>query len=83
MQNNIDAQRGGLIAHLGNVVALDVAHAVEREISGEGHGEVVAKGQQLAALVRQVVDELRVLAVLPCKRLLTTQARHRNARLAM
>lgn len=53
--------------HLGNVEPLDVADAVEREVPREGHRQVVTKRQQLAPLVRQVVDELRVLAVLPCE----------------
>ena len=28
--------------------------------------EVVSEGEQLAALIRQIVDQFRVLAVFPC-----------------
>eukprot|EP00951_Prasinocladus_malaysianus_P015088 scaffold115330_cov36-Prasinocladus_malaysianus.AAC.1 len=48
----------------GDVVALDVAHVVQGRVPGKGHREVVAEGEDLAALVRQVVDQLAVLAVL-------------------
>ena len=47
--------------------ALDVAHSVEREVSRERHGEIVPQGQQLAPLIGEVVDQLRVLAVLARK----------------
>lgn len=58
-----------LDVHLGNVESLDVTDTVQSEVPREGHGKVVTQGQELATLIRQVVDELRVLAVLPCKRL--------------
>ena len=56
-------------SYLGDVEALDVAHGVQREISRERHRQIVPQGQQLAPLVREVVDELRVLAVLARERL--------------
>lgn len=37
-------------SHLGDVVPLDVAHAVQRHKARKGHGEVVAQRQDLAAL---------------------------------
>lgn len=58
-----------MFVYLGNVESLDVADTVQSEVPRERHGQVVAQGQELATLIRQVVDELRVLAVLPCKRL--------------
>lgn len=42
-----------LWAHLGDVVALDVAHAVQRHKARKGHGQVVAQAQDLAALRRK------------------------------
>lgn len=40
--------------HLGDVVALDVAHAVQRHKARKGNGEVVPQAQDLAALTKQV-----------------------------
>jgi hypothetical protein len=45
------------------VVPLDVSHAVHGQVAREGNREIVAQGQDLAALVGQVVDELCVFAV--------------------
>lgn len=56
--------------HLGDVVALDVAHRAHRQEARKRHGEVVAQTQQLATLVSQVVDKLRVLPVLAGQQLL-------------
>lgn len=35
-----------------------------------GYGQVVAQGQQLPSLILQLVDELRLLPILPCQSLL-------------
>ena len=51
------------------MVPLDVPRVVEGHVACEGHGEVVAQAERLAPLVRQVVDQLAVLAVLPRQRL--------------
>lgn len=50
--------------HLGDVEALDVSDGVKSEVPRERHGQVVPQGQQLPALISQIVDELRVLPVL-------------------
>lgn len=60
-------RNGRLISpvHLGDVVPLHAADVrVHGEPPREGDGQVVAERAQLAALVLEVVDELRVLAVL-------------------
>jgi hypothetical protein len=46
------------------VVPLDIPHGIHREEPRERDGEVVPQAEQLPALVRQVVNELGVLAVL-------------------
>mmetsp|Transcript_11251 Transcript_11251/g.41990 ORF Transcript_11251/g.41990 Transcript_11251/m.41990 type:complete len:290 (-) Transcript_11251:1362-2231(-) len=51
--------------HLRHVEALDVAWSVHGKVPGERHRQIVPQGEDLAALVRKVVDELRVLSVLP------------------
>lgn len=49
--------------------ALDVAYTVEREVPREGYRQVVAESQQFPPLIGQVIDQLRVLSVLPRQRL--------------
>lgn len=56
--------------HLSDVEALDRRNAVLGHISCEGHGQIVAQREQLAALVLEVVDELALFAVLARERLL-------------
>jgi len=47
------------------VIALDVLDAaIHGKPSGEGNRKVIAEGAELAALVREVVDELAIFAVL-------------------
>ena len=49
---------------LGDLVPLDVLDLVHGDVPSEGDGQVVAEGQDLTTLILQVVDQLRVLAVL-------------------
>lgn len=46
------------------MVPPDLLKAMLRNVSCEWHRQVIAQGAELAALVGQVVDQLRVLAVL-------------------
>lgn len=49
----------------GDLVSFDLFNIGSRgKEARKGHGEVVAQGAQLTALVGEVVDEARVLAVL-------------------
>ena len=47
-----------------NVVPFDLLDLVHGNVASERHREVIAQRQQFTSLVRQVVDELRVLPIL-------------------
>merc|ERR1740130_439475 len=51
--------------HFRDVVSLDRRHFVHCHITSEGAREIIAHGQELAALVLELIDQLAVLAVLP------------------
>lgn len=50
--------------HFRNVVPSDLLDALLRNVPRKRHGQVVAQRAQFTTLVRQVVNQLRVLAIL-------------------
>ena len=59
----------------GDVEAFDLLKALRSHVSSEGHSKIVAESKQLATLVLQVVDQLRVLSVLSSEGLLELEDR--------
>jgi len=57
---------GGIISpiHARNMVALDICHGMGRQVPREGDGEIIAQRAQFTTLIRKIVDELAVLAIL-------------------
>ena len=62
----------------GDVIAFDGLDLIGRQVAGKGHGEVVSKRYELAALVLKVVDQLRVLAILTSEGFLSKSVMHIN-----
>lgn len=62
----------------GDVVALHLPQVVHGEIARKRHGQVVAQRQEFAALIGQIVDQLRIFAVLSRQRLLCIVRRARG-----
>lgn len=52
-------------SYLGDLVALDGGDFVHGHVSGERNGEIISQGENFAALVLQVVNQLGVLAIFP------------------
>lgn len=70
---SVSASRGSWVissVDLGDMVPLDGRYFIHGQISRERNRQVVPKGQDLAALVLQVVDELRVFTVFACQDIL-------------
>ena len=61
---------GGIISpiHARNMVALDVCHRMRGQVPREGDGEIIAQRAQFTTLIREIVDELAVLAILKSTR---------------
>ena len=51
-------------------IPLNVGDFVHGAVSGEGNSEVVSEGEDLAALVSEVVDELAIFSVFASQHLL-------------
>ena len=49
--------------NFGDLVSLDVLDLVHGNVSGKRNSQVVAQGQNFAALILEIVDQLGVLAV--------------------